>query len=160
MNKNILLIVLGSIILLGCYDPDEVSYGDGGIYLGIINRTDKTYIGKQSLYIGAIKDNKFYITDSISSYDTILPQVLEDNEYSATTTYINGIQDWRPQTTDVADISNKGAFLFIMSNGEQVLTSSFEFPKPALDGASIYVRIDSTGISNTNDINQNLEVVK
>jgi hypothetical protein len=152
MKKESYFILLIFIVSIGCYNPDEVYYGDGGINLRIINNTENTYTGKQSLYIGAVKNNKFYITDSISSNDIIQPQE---------TTPIKGIQDWRPNTIKVKNISNKGVFLFIISNREQLFFKPFDFPKPPLDGSSLRVYIEEDGLIDPNGtIKQDYEIIK
>jgi hypothetical protein len=152
--KYFMLIIL--ILQLTSCEPISDSYGDGGIYLRIVNWTQNSYKGKQTLYIGAIKDNQFYITDSISSEDTILKLV--DGEVN-TVTKIHGIQDWRPNTSKVKKISNSGIFLFVMSNGDKLFLNPFGFPITYLDGRGIDIHIRSNGLT-FDDSKQDYEIVK
>ena len=153
--KYFMLIML--ILQLTSCEPISDSYGDGGIYLRIVNWTQNSYTGKQTLYIGAIKDNKFYVTESISSEDTILK--LADGEKYYTATKIHGIQDWRPNTSKVKKISNSGIFLFVMSNGDKLFLNPFGFPITYLDGKGMDISIRSNGLT-YDDSKQDYEIVK
>jgi len=134
------------------------------MYLTIINRTEKTYIGKQSLYIPVIKEDQFYVTDSIISYDTLQAQIIDNDEKSFTASAIKGIQDWRPKLSQIDKISNDCIFLFKMSDGKQLFFKSFNFPIPALDGAALIIRLEELGALDPEDlygdIKKDYEIIK
>jgi hypothetical protein len=162
-EANYFVLVIFVLSLTSC-EPLYESYGDGGMYLTIVNRTEKTYTGKQSLYIGAVKDNLFYITDSISSYDTIQAHIIDNDEKSFTATDIKGIQDWRPKLSKIDKISNNGVFLFKIPDGKQLFFKSFNFPIPALDGSALIIRLEGSGLLDPEDLNgdirQDYEIIK
>lgn len=141
-------------------DPFNGYMSDGGIHLYIVNRTENTYTGNQSLYIGGVKNNKFHITDSIISNDVIYAHTFDGDITSYTRSDIKGVQDWRPNLSLIRKISEKGAFLFIMSNGEHLFLNPFDFPTPKLEGKGLGIHIGNDGLTYDNNISQNLEIIR
>jgi hypothetical protein len=146
------------IVISGC---EKDYFPDGGIHSRIINRTENTYSGQSTLYIGAVVGNTFFVTDSIVSNDFIDKRsgTTDADAFSKTIVY-----GWKPDLKKVKKRSPNGLFLFKLSADKQLYLSPFSFPQTMLDEKIIRVYIEDSGLINYEDPNKNIkqdyEIVK
>ena len=150
--------ILFIIVISGC---EKDYFPDGGIHSRIINRTENTYSGQKTLYIGAVVGNIFFVTDSIVSNDFIDKRsgTTDADAFSKTIVY-----GWKPDLKKVEKKSSNGLFLFKLSAEKKIFLSPFSFPQTMLDERIIRVYTEDSGLVNYEDpnknIKQNYEIVK
>jgi hypothetical protein len=132
-----LLIVF--FVFLSCQSSDEVFY-DGGISLTIINYTEKSY-EKATLYIGAIKESDFIVTDSLL-YESNIKVKKNDEQFTKSELTV-GTFGWTPELDKIESHSENGAFLLTLKDGPKLFFNPFKFPKTKLDGVNLSVRIEN-----------------
>lgn len=129
-------------------------FPDGGITSRIINRTENTFSGQKTLFIGAVVGNTFYVTDSIVSNDFIDKRSGTTNADAFSKTIVYG---WKPNLEKVKKQSSNGLFLFKLSADQQLFLSPFSFPQTMLDQNIIRVYIEDSGLVNYEDRNKNIK---
>ena len=148
--------VIFIFVISGC----ETDYfPDGGLIFSIHNSTENTYNGQKTLYIGAVVNNTFYVTDSIVSNDFI------DKRISPTAVFGKDIfYGWKPNLKKLKSKSSNGLLLFKLSNEKQLFFRPFGFPQTMLDQANLIVTIKDSGLIYNEDPNKNIkqdyEIVK
>ena len=155
MKKYIKLWFL--LLLLGC--SDDFCYCEGGITLSIYNGTNTQYNDSVKLYIGAIKDDNFIVTDSIIFMSVII-KPKEESEYSINNLPLD-TSDWRPSLEKIEKESKIGGFYIEMGNLKHFF-NQFSFPSPKLEGVTLGIRIENTGFTTVSNIieKQDFEIVK
>ena len=154
-TSNYFIFRIFFFILISC---EKEYFPDGGIHFQIFNNTENTY-DKSILYIGAVKDNRFIVTDSIISIDLIDKRISITEEFSK---YI--FEGWKPNLQKIKNKSNNGIFLFKLSEEKQLFLNPFSFPQPTLDEAILILTIQDFGLVNpedsNNEIKQDYEIIK
>ena len=137
----------------------EKSYfAEGGVSFWVSNRTVNIY-DKVNVYIGAVKENSFIVTDSIVFNDLIDKRISSTESFTKTI-----VHDSKANLDKITEISSKGVFLFQLSNGEQLFIYPFNFPEAIFNGAILSVYIEEQGLVDyedpNNEIKQDYEIIK
>ncbi len=156
--KKYLTFLFAFTFLSSCQSSNDVFF-DGGVNLTIVNFSNKTY-NKGTLYIGAVKDSNFIVTDSLKSNSSILAK--KDKEEFTKTKLTIGTFGWTPDLGKVNNISKEGAFLLVIENGPKLFFNPFEFPRPTLDGVglSVWLKDDELSVLDGKIEKQDFEIVK
>ena len=143
--------VVFTIVISGC---EKDYFPDGGITSRIINRTENTFSGQKTLYIGAVVGSTFFATDSIASNDFIDKRSGSTDADAFSKTIVFG---WKPDLKKVKSKSSNGLFLLKLSNDKQLFLSPFSFPQTMLDERIIRLYIEDSGLVNYEDPNKNIK---
>jgi hypothetical protein len=152
-----LAFLVFTFIFISC---EKDYFYEGGVTFRVINRTENIY-NKANVYIGAVKENDFIVTDSII-FNDVIDKRAGTTELEAFDKTI--VDDWRPNLDKITEISSKGVFLFQLSNEEQLFIYPFNFPEAIFNGAILRVYIEEQGLVDyedpNNEIKQDYEIIK
>lgn len=134
------------VILSSCDDEID-SFLETNRYVEILNYTDNEY-NNSTIYIGALKDEKFIPTDSLVNNTTIPPKSTKTQTNNAGEMFSHSIlPKWNPDVNKVGNISNIGTFYIKLSDGSsQQYQKIFTFPNPRI-GNTIYFDIKTDNLT-------------
>jgi hypothetical protein len=134
------LLIFAFIALQSCSSESDKIFFDGGLSVSFFNKTGNEF-PKGVLYIGAIVNSDFIITDSLDIGNIATKSINDD--IATRTVYPLPPNDWQPNLDKIKSKSDKGLF-YIKINGilQSLFFNEFHFPKPKLDGTNLSVWIE------------------
>jgi len=137
-------LILTIILFHSCISESDKIFSDGGLSVSFFNKTEDEF-SEGTIYIGAIVDDVFFATDSLSIGSIKAKPI--GNDTAIRTIYPMQPNEWRPNLDKVKSKSNLGCFLIKIKEIEnQLFFNKFYFPNPKLDGANISVWIENDNL--------------
>ena len=138
---------------------DGLGLVEEGVSIGILNKTNSEF-ESATMYVGAIKNNQFIVTDFIKPNNIV--NISSENDGGEFT-----FGDWNPNLKKVFNISNEGALYCEIKGGLNLFFEPFDMNKfgntNRFGGSSGLIILNEDGsyiYTNNNIEKQDFEIVK